>query len=290
MNDLMKQYREEITGKLVEAMKTGTAPWQRPWRGSEGAQNAVSGRLYTGMNQVILSMAGNDIDGGKDPRWLTFKQASENGLKIKKGSKGRKVILWKPFCDEKDISKIVAVMQKTFTVFHATQIDGIKEYKAPEPNIFEAHEKAEKIISESGATIKFGGGRAFYSPSEDYIQLPKKTDFKSMEGYYSTALHELTHWTGHKSRLNRNIENGFGTVSYAYEELIAEMGSLFIASSAKIPQVEGEFQNHASYVESWLNHLKKEPDMLFKAAAQASKAADFLLKTGGESDEKTLVC
>ena len=290
MAEKMIEIRKEITNKLVETMKNGTAPWQRPWRGGEGAKNGISGRLYTGMNQLVLSIAGNELDKGKDPRWLTFKQASDNGLKIKKGSKGRKVILWKPFCDENDETKIVAVMQKTFTVFHASQVDGLKEYKAPEPNIFDAHEKAEKIISESGAKINFGGERAFYSPSGDYIQLPKKTDFKSMEGYYSTALHELTHWTGHKSRLNRSIKNNFGTVNYAYEELIAEMGSLFIASSAKILQVEGEFQNHASYVESWLNHLQKEPDMLFKAAAQASKAADFLLKKGGMTGEATFVC
>ncbi|MBQ6112878.1 MAG: hypothetical protein IJL10_01315, partial [Synergistaceae bacterium] len=133
--------------------------------------------------------------------------------------------------------------------------------------------------------ILFGGSRAFYSPSEDYIQVPHRGDFKSQEGFYSTVLHELVHATAHPSRLNREERFGQGgrggqggrygnfSQEYAFEELVAEMGSLFIASSAGIPQSECEFQNHASYIESWLKSLRNDNMYIFRAAAEASKAA-----------------
>ena len=275
MNEKLKEYREEITAKLVEAIKAGTAPWQMPWNGRSAPQNGISGRMYRGINQIILMAKGAKIDGGEDPRWVTFKQASEKGWKVKKGSKGTHVVLWKPYGtkdEETGEIEITGVMQKFFTVFHATQIDGIGKYEPAELNEIEAYDKAEEIIRNSGAKIYYGGGSAYYSPTKDYIQLPIKGDFKSTEGYYSTLLHELTHWTGHASRLNR----GFG--NEAYEELVAEIGSMFVSSSAGIPQTEGEFQNHASYVDSWLTAIKHDPNALFKAAADANRAADYLLK------------
>ncbi|MBR0185078.1 MAG: hypothetical protein IJQ24_03530, partial [Synergistaceae bacterium] len=211
-------------------------------------------------------------------------------------------------------TEITSVTQRIFTVFHASQIEGIPEYVPPEVNIIAAHEKAEKIIlsnmtsnmtSEGGGSngsnggsyrsirILFGGSRAFYSPSEDYIQVPHRGDFKSQEGFYSTVLHELVHATAHPSRLNREERFGQGgrggqggrygnfSQEYAFEELVAEMGSLFIASSAGIPQSECEFQNHASYIESWLGNLRNDNMYIFKAAAEASKAAGYLLRRAG---------
>ena len=282
MNKALQEFREELTGKIIDAVQNGTAPWQRPWNGREAHQNAITGRFYTGINQLALSIQGMALDNGQDPRWLTFKQASDNGWKIKKGSKGTHVTLWKPVTDKDNEDEIIAVWEKVFTVFHASQIDGIGEYVPPEINEIESHKKAEEIIKNSGADIRYGGGSAYYIPSEDYIQLPPKEDFKSVEGYYSTLLHELSHWTGHESRLNREHDHNKYSTDYAFEELVAEMGSMFIVSSAGIIQTDGEFQNHASYIESWLKHLKQDSNYIFKAAAEANKAANFLLKNQEE--------
>ena len=296
MSSKTTDFREEITAKIITAIENGTAPWQQPWNGAEAPQNGITKHQYNGINTVILSIAAMNLDGEKknDPRWLTYRQAQSNDWYVRKGEKGTRVILWKPTVgtDENGKREITAVLQRTFTVFHASQIEGIPDYVPPEINIIEAHEKAEKIIANSGAEIVFGGGEAFYSPSKDYIQMPPKTDFKSMEGYYSTMLHEMTHWTGGEKRLNRIQRCGRFSKDYAFEELIAEMGSLFIASSAGIPQSETEFQNHASYIDGWLRNLRSDNMYIFKAAAEASKAAGYLLKRAGiagiaetESDE-----
>ena len=286
-----EEFRNEITSKIITALESGTAPWQQPWNGSEAPHNAITRHQYNGINTVILSMAAMSMGViNNDNRWLTFNQASEAGYKIKAGSKGTHVLLWKPTIttDEHGNREITSVLQRTFTVFHASQIEGIPEYVPPEINIIAAHEKAEKIISDSGVRIFFDGGEAYYKPIEDYIQMPPKEDFKSQEGYYSTTLHELCHATGHPSRLNRVQRCGRFSQEYAFEELVAELGSLFIASSAGIPQSETEFQNHASYIESWLKNLRNDNMYIFSAAAEANKAAGYLLKNAGcqtESDD-----
>ena len=282
MNEAIMKFRDETTARLIEAIKSGTAPWQRPWNGSYGAQNAVSHRLYNGINQILLMAKGMEIDGGADPRWLTYRQAVCNGWKIKKGSKGTHVILWKPIIAEKGEElcddKILGVMQRVFTVFHASQIDGIGEYRPILLSEFEAQEKAEQIIAGSQAKIIHCGNEAFYEAVGDYIQLPVKGDFKSVECYYSTLLHELIHWTGHSSRLDRLGGYYRSKSNRALEELVAEIGSMFLSCEAGIPQSEGEFQNHASYIDSWIKCLESDNNAIFKAAAQASRASDFLLK------------
>ena len=282
MTDYSKKVREEITNSLVEAIKAGTAPWTRPWRGREAPKN-ISGREYSGINTLLLTIKGLQLDGGTDPRWMTFHQAEEHGLRVKKGAKGAHVTLWKPLTetDEQNNSKVVAVVQRFFTVFHASQVEGIAEYTPPPVNEIKAHETAEKIISASGAEIIFSGGRAFYQPSTDSIHMPPKGDFFNATGYYSTLLHELTHWTGHSSRLKRNIYGGKHSTAYAREELVAEIGSMFISCAAKIPQSEEVFQNHASYVDGWLECIKNDSNALFKAAADANRAADFILTKAG---------
>ncbi|MBQ6001530.1 MAG: DUF1738 domain-containing protein [Synergistaceae bacterium] len=186
MTDYSKKVREEITNSLVEAIKAGTAPWTRPWWGREAPKN-ISGREYSGINTLILTVKGLQLDGGTDPRWMTFHQAEEHGLRVKKGAKGTHVTLWKPIteADEQDNSKVVAVVQRFFTVFHASQVEGIEEYTPPPVNEIEAHETAEKIISASNAEIIYGGGRAFYQPSTDTIHMPPKGDFISATGYSS---------------------------------------------------------------------------------------------------------
>ena len=336
-----EEFRNEITSKIITALENGTAPWQQPWNGAEAPQNGLTKHQYSGINTVILSIEAMKIDGGKDPRWYTYRQIeqisqmrqaeqaehvaaqeaqghqadssntsntsntsdSSDGadradgsdrtvrterIHVRKGEKGTKVLLWKPTIgtDEHGNREITSVLQRTFTVFHASQIEGLPAYNPPEINIIEAHEKAEKIIADSGVRIFFGGGEAFYKPAEDYIQMPPREDFKSQEGYYSTVLHELTHATAHPSRLNREQRCGKFSAEYAFEELIAELGSLFIASSARIPQSDLEFQNHASYIESWLKNLRNDNMYIFRAAAEASKAAGFLMKNAEQDSHE----
>lgn len=289
MKETLKNFREEIVTKLCEQIKNGTAPFQKPWRGMNAPQNGLTGRHYHGINHLILAMQGLNIDGGQDPRWLTFKQASDNGMRIRKGSKGTHITLWKPIITQQAESesesdetseteqKQSGIVQRVFTVFHASQIEGIGEYKPAEITEGIMHEKAESIIANSGAKISYGGGRACYHPAEDYIQLPLREDFSSTEGFYSTALHELVHWTGHESRLNRGMKNFYGSYAYAYEELIAEIGSLFVCSEAGIMQTPGEFQNHASYVDAWLKSINENPNTIFHAASEANKACEYLI-------------
>ncbi|MBQ6664153.1 MAG: DUF1738 domain-containing protein [Synergistaceae bacterium] len=285
MNEYLRQQHEEITRKIIEAIEAGTAPWQRPWDGRGGPHNAGSGRAYTGINNIVLTLKGEEIDGEHDPRWLTYKQASDKGWQVKKGAKGTHVILWKPYGEEDEDGnmEIKAVWQKVYTVFHASQIEGIGEYIPPVWNEIELQEKAERIIEASGAKIIFGGNRAFFSPAGDFIKVPERGYFYTVAGYYSTMLHELVHWTGGKTRLNRRH------LEYAQEELVAEMGSMFLSAATGIPQTEQNFNNDAEYIRGWLSRVsdKDKPSAIFRAAADANKAVDYLLKAvNGEGETK----
>ena len=312
MNMARSQNVAEVAAETVETAATVDTD------GGENAKSIESNENTANTEETYGTIDSSNpvADSFFDQRWATYLQISNAGWHVRKGEKGTHVLLWKPNINTKDdgCTEITSVTQRIFTVFHASQIEGIPEYVPPEVNIIAAHEKAEKIIlsnmtsnmtSEGGGSngsnggsyrsirILFGGSRAFYSPSEDYIQVPHRGDFKSQEGFYSTVLHELVHATAHPSRLNREERFGQGgrggqggrygnfSQEYAFEELVAEMGSLFIASSAGIPQSECEFQNHASYIESWLKSLRNDNMYIFRAAAEASKAAGYLLRRAG---------
>lgn len=283
MSGAIKNYREEITEQIIKAIESGTAPWQKPWDGRACPCNAISKRQYTGINTVVLTMRGIEIDGGHDPRWATFLQANNNGWKIKKGSKGTRVILWKPIEDEESKEEKPRIIQRIFTVFHATQIEGIPAYEPPAMNEMEICEKAEQIITGSGAEIHYGGDRACYYLEKDIIEIPEREGFYSTAGYYSTLLHELVHWTGHSSRMKREMSAYKHSEKYAREELVAEIGSMFISAATGIPQCKDDFENNTSYINSWLREIDDKSNAIFKAVAEANKAADFLLKCGNVS-------
>ena len=290
MNNKIKEYRQEMTEQVIKALEQGTAPWQRPWSGECFPQNAISRRYYSGANVIALSMMGLKLDGGADPRWLTYKQAVAKGWNVKKGEHGTRVSFWKNLAvtlKDEDESPILdkdgnpmmknILMEKLFTVFHASQIEGIPPYMPRAVNTVEVNGKAERIVSDSGAEIRYGGGQAFYRHSEDFVQLPKTEFFEDTAGYYATLLHELVHWTGHESRLHRTLGSVMGSPEYAREELVAEMGSMFLSAETDIRQTPEHFANHAAYVESWISILRGDPNALFKAASDANKAAEFLL-------------
>lgn len=252
-------YRQILTDKLIEHLEAGTAPWQKPWDAKEGSVrlpfNPVTGKEYRGANSLFLTM-----NGRSDPRWATYKQAAEQGWQVRKGEKGALIEYWKfsdsmpavdssgkPIMGDDGKQKTVSVLlekPKVFraVVFNAEQMDGVPELsKAPRQYEWDPIERADAILQSSGAKLFHDqADRAFYSPAKDEIHLPGRDQFKDQTAYYSTALHELGHWTGHESRLRREFGGSFGSVEYAKEELRAELSSYFMADKLGIPHDPGQ--------------------------------------------------
>ncbi len=282
-NQPPRDYYQDLTNRIVEVLETGVKPWTKPFDDSQAAGpsapvNAVTGRAYKGINTLILGMDPRAFTSN-DPRWCTFNQAKGKGWNIRKGGKSTTIFFFKPIRieDEKaeDGERTVPIM-KAFPVFHATQIDGIPARQLP--SVTDAPwtkpEAAEIILANSGAVIRTGGPKAYYSPGTDHIQLPPHEAFTGPEAWAATALHELGHWTGHPSRLNRDLTGRFGSGAYAQEELRAELASVFVGSTLGIPT---DIPNHASYISSWIKALKGDKREIFKAAADAQRIADLAL-------------
>jgi antirestriction protein ArdC len=232
---------------------------------------------------------------GSSTQWLTYKQAQSIGAQVRKGAKGVTVVFYKPLQIESDVkgedgtngTKIIPML-KTYTVFNADMVDGLPVdetiEEAPVVDEFESIEDCEAFIASSGADIRFGGDGAFYIPSADYIQLPEKTAFNTNADYYATALHELSHWTGHKSRLDRDFSKSkrWGDSAYAFEELVAELSAAMLCS---LNHIDGKLQ-HASYIASWIKVLRDDQRAIFKASAEAQKVLDYLTKEQIETEEQ----
>ncbi|MES2365221.1 MAG: zincin-like metallopeptidase domain-containing protein [Pseudomonadota bacterium] len=280
-----KDIYEEITNKIIAALETGNAPWVKPWARHGAPRNAITSRVYSGINTILLAMS-----PFASPLWLTYKQAATAGGTVRKGEHGTQVVLFKPLKVEDkagtentdDKGKVIPMM-RMFTVFNVQQIDGLPEKytQAAQPQIdsFTDNQKAEALLSQ--ATIVHGKSSACFIPSLDVIHMPNKTDFKTVPDYYATGMHELTHWSGHKTRLNRDFNGRFGDSSYAFEELIAELGAAFLCAYSGI---DGQLQ-HASYIASWITVLRADKRAIFTAAAAARKAAEFLVGVQEEEEE-----
>ncbi len=276
MNDLY----QAVTDRIIVSLEAGVPPWICPWQhGSDGThKNLASHKPYRGINVLLLNLQAM-AEGYPDTQWLTYKQASELGAHVKKGEIGTPIVFFK-FREVEDSKaetedRKVVPMLRTYTVFNAAQIEGLpaRLQEPPPDNYWSPCEEAEDILLASGASIRHGGNRAFYSPGEDVIQLPPASYFPEADGYYGTALHELTHWTGHPDRCNRPLGRRHSIDAYAYEELVAEMGAAFLCAHCRLPaRLE-----HASYIDSWLDALKQDKRLIFVAAGAAQKAADFVL-------------
>ncbi|WP_027156702.1 strawberry notch-like NTP hydrolase domain-containing protein [Methylobacter luteus] len=286
-----KPYHETVAENLIKQLEAGTAPWQRPWEaGASGSflpYNPTTGNRYKGINALHLMSQNHD-----DQRWMTYKQAAAAGGQVRKGEKGTGIQYWK-FTEEqikKDDNgkpvldtegkplKVVVRLERPrvffATVFNGEQIDGLPPIQKKEQN-WNPIERVENILAASGANIQHNGGeRAFYRPSTDSIHLPDKGLFSSAERYYSTALHELGHWTGHSSRLDRDLAHPFGSEGYAKEELRAEIASMILGDELGIGHDPGQ---HAAYVGSWIRALKDDPLEIFRAAADAEKIQNYVL-------------
>ena len=289
-----RQFAEKAAEKIIEQLKKGVAPWQKGWDKPEGSDippyNPVTGTRYRGLNSFVLSSEAGER-GYADPRWMTYRGAKKAGAQVRRGEKGVGVEYWKfPSKEQEDrVREAIAagqqpeelkIIHRTYTVFNAEQIEGLPslESELKKSNQWEACERAECLLQESGANIQHrGGNRAFYRRSEDLIVLPKQDQFHSLEAYYSTALHELGHWTGHKSRLDREelMKGGFGSPEYAKEELRAEMTSVTVNGMLRLPH---DPDSHASYVGSWIKTLQDNPNELRYAARDAGRMADYILQ------------
>lgn len=272
---------QSITDNVIKALESGVPPWVKPWHSSgiDAPYNPVSKRYYNGINFIQLSMM-----PGSTHNWVTYKQAQSVGAQVRKGSKGVPVIYFSPLEVQDQVTNETKKipMLKTYTVFNADQVDGLELPAPAERNMNEVIQSCEEFIKAQRARIQFGGNRAFYVPSMDYIQLPELDQFKSSADYYATALHELSHWTGHESRLDRKISNKFGNEAYAFEELVAELGSAMLCAHNKI---DGQLQ-HASYIADWLKVLNDDPKNILKAGALAQKILDYTTKSINQEAEE----
>jgi antirestriction protein ArdC len=282
-----RDFRQEVTDSIVRMLEEGVAPWQKPWEATGVPQNPTTGKSYRGGNAIHL-MASEIRSGFDDPRWMTYRQAAEQGWQVRKGERGAQIEFWEMKApkerdgnpkdeDQADTDK-PRLVHRVYTVFNAKQIDGIPPYQPRVRTAFETAQAGERILTNSGAKISHDqADRAYYSPGNDSIHLPPREAFKDAPGYYGTALHELAHWTGHKDRLNRATlteSYRFGDVNYAREELRAELASVFLAAERGIPH---DPASHAAYVGSWIKALREDKNEIFRAAHDASIATDYLL-------------
>jgi antirestriction protein ArdC len=290
-NRAPRDHYQEVTDRIIEALEAGTPHWRRPWDpdkagGPAMPRNAMTGHRYRGINVLTLGMSMLAFTSG-DPRWATYKQAEERGWQVRKGERGttgyffKKLELRDDRADgsrpEGDDSVRRIPLLRSFSLFHASQIDGIPDFIPPtiEEAPWRAPEAAEIIIANSGAVVRFGGEKAFYSPSTDHIQMPPHAAFATAEKFCGTLLHEAGHWTGAKTRLNRDLRNHFGSHDYAREELRAEIGQMMVCGELGI--ADCDFSNNAAYVASWLEKLRSDRKEIFRAAADAQRIADYLL-------------
>jgi antirestriction protein ArdC len=283
-----RDHYQEVTDRIIAALEAGTPPWRRPWDpdkagGPAMPRNAATGHRYRGINVLTLGMSPLAFESG-DPRWATYKQAEERGWQVRKGERGTTGYFFKrlelrddtkPHDDEDAVRRIPLL--RAFTLFNASQIDGVPPYVPPTvaEAPWRAPEAADIILANSGAVIRTGGDRAFYSPSTDHIQMPPQAAFATAEGYCGTLIHEMSHWTGAPSRLDRDLRNSFGSHDYAREELRAELGQVMTCTELGI--ATGDFTNNAAYLANWLEKLRADRKEIFRAAADAQRIADYLL-------------
>ena len=279
----------EITKGIVEQLEAGTIPWLKPWK--EGTafagmpRNFVTKREYSGVNVILLWCAARE-KGYHSNEWLTFKQAQEKGGTVRKGEKATTVVFYKRL-DIKEtadtgeqIDKQI-MMAREYHVFNVEQCDGLKLDATPSKAGVSEHELNQAFMRSvrlTGVDLRHGGCSAYYAPELDYVQMPALADFKTAAGYMNTLAHEMVHWTGHKSRLDR-FEGPTARTDYAFEELVAELGAAFTCAEFGI---KGDLR-HASYIKSWIKLLTDDKRALFRAASRASKAVAFLYPNNSQA-------
>ena len=279
---------QSVTDKIVRQLEDGIRPWLKPWD-AEHAAGRISrplrhnGEPYHGIN-ILMLWASAEEQGFVSPYWLTFQQAKKLGGSVRKGEKGSPVVYASTFEKTNTDDNGEEVEQKIpflkqYTVFAADQIEGLPDHyyemKQPPNDSIERIAHADAFFRATGADIREGGNRAYYSISTDHIQMPPLECFRDAESFASCLAHESLHWTRHKSRLDRDLgRKRWGDAGYAMEELVAELGSAFLCADLAItPEV---MPDHADYIGSWLEKLQNDKRAIFTAASLACKAVDYL--------------
>ena len=277
-----------VTSHIIEELERGVRPWLKPWNAENAAGRITrplrhSGQPYQGVN-ILMLWASAEMQGYACPFWLTFQQARQLGGHVRKGEHGSPVVYASTFKKTKeaeDGSECEADIPflKEYTVFNAEQCEGLPGHyhtlAEPPTETIERIEHAEQFFANSKADIRTGGNQAYYAITHDYVRMPPLEAFRNGESHAATLAHEMTHWTRHSSRLNRDFgRKRFGDEGYAMEELVAELGSAFLCADLKItPEVR---EDHAAYIGNWLTVLKNDKRAIFSAASHASKAAEYL--------------
>jgi antirestriction protein ArdC len=276
--NIMSKVYEIVTEKIIAALESGTVPWHKPWKAGI-ARNAVTNRPYSGINALLLGLSPYS-----DPRWLTYKQAEAKGGHVRKGEKSTLVIFWKQNTitqenDDGELTEKQLPMLRYYLVWNVEQCDGL-DLPPLETKQIDVIAQAEAIVASmpQPPQINFdGGAKAYYRPDNDSVHLPGRNSFDSSEEYYSTLFHELTHSTGHETRLNRPTFTEvvpFGSETYSKEELVAEFGAAFLCAHSGI---ENTINNSAAYIKGWLKKLQSDPKLAILAASQGQKAATYIL-------------
>lgn len=280
---------QRVTDSIVAELEKGVQPWFRPWNAEHAAGRITrplraNGIPYRGIN-VIMLWASAVEQGFSAPLWLTYKQAQEIGGQVRKGEKGSLVVyantITRSETDEatgEEHERDIPFM-KGYTVFNAEQVDGLPAHfyavQAPALDPVARIERAEAFFAATGADVRHGGNQAYYAAGADRVQMPPFEAFRDAESYYATLAHELTHWTKHPARLDRDFgRKKWGDEGYAMEELVAELGAAFLA--ADLDLTAAPRPDHAAYIASWLKVLKEDRRAIFSGAAHAQRAADYL--------------
>lgn len=301
----LTQQRKQLVDQVLANLEKGNLFWTQGWVAAGAPESAVTGKKYRGINNLYLSLVAMAENYG-DNRWATFRQMEEKGWTFKKDEEGhtlgkgksvsveyyemrdketkrrfdRSVLDGMTFDEQREyMDKNVYWLRKFYRVFNCSLMDGVPAKEMPMIDVNDRIEKAEAILDYWNANeskIVYGGSQAFYRPSTDEVHLPEREKFKSTQSFYDTAFHEIGHSTGHESRLNRDLSGGFGSQSYAMEELRAEIASIFMAQDLGIEPSEDRLQNNAAYIQSWKDEIKENPNALFTAIADADKIARYV--------------
>lgn len=277
-----------ITARIIADLEQGVRPWVRPWNAGNMDGRIMrplrhNGLPYSGINVLMLWLAAEE-HGFTSPIWMTYKQAQELGGNVRKGEKGSQVVYANTITkseeaeDGSELKRTIPFL-KGYTVFCVDQIDGLPEqYLArppPQLSMVERIAHADAFFAALKADIQTRGNRAFYSVTNDFIQMPPIEAFRDAESYYATLGHESVHWTGHPKRLAREFgQKRLGDERYAKEELVAELGSAFLCADLELtPEVRDD---HASYIASWLEALKNDKRLIVQSASHAQRATEYL--------------
>lgn len=293
-NNLSAHRKKIITEEILPLLKKGTAPWQKPWDINNNNRfmipiNGVSGKRYRGGNVIHLQAVAIN-NNYHDPRWYTFNQVKKiPRAYVRRGSKGTRIFFYQPKTKvyqkpSGEKVKLDVGEVSMFVVFNAEQIKGLGKFNYNSYLNFDPNERAENIVKLNNADVLYHDvDKAFYVPSKDKIYLPPKTAFPTEEKYYATLLHEVSHSTGHESRLNRDLSGKFGSENYAREELVAEIASMLLCHDLGIRGCK-DIENHTAYIKSWISMFEKDTNELFKAATKAEQVCTYLFDLEKKQD------